>query len=99
MVELETYLEWEEIKDGTHVLDFSAGWCPPCRAIEPTLKKLEEAGHKVYKIDIDKNDLLTSKFGVRSIPAVFFIKDGKPVEFINGAATSEKFLAAAEKLK
>ncbi len=62
------------------VVDFWATWCGPCKKIAPDVEALaEEYKDQVIigKCDVDDNDELTGKFGVRNIPTVLFIKDGR----------------------
>jgi thioredoxin 1 len=77
------------INDGKPTLvDFYADWCGPCQALLPALDRLAKQ-HKdninIVKINVDKNQELVAQLSVRSIPALFFIKDGKVVESLNGA--------------
>lgn len=66
---------YEEVKDGVVVLDFYADWCGPCKALAPTLDKVENA--KVGKINIDGNSNLATSYNVQSIPLLVFMKDGE----------------------
>lgn len=72
------------------VIDFSATWCGPCKKIAPNIAELadEYAGKvNIGKCDVDENDALTSKFGIRNVPTVLFIKDGEVVNKHVGAAS------------
>jgi len=76
-------------KAGNIVVDFSATWCMPCRMLAPVMEKVsEEFDGKVsfYNIDIDQNPSLAEQYGIQSIPAVAFIKDGKLADMHVGFA-------------
>ena len=57
----------------------SAGWCGPCKMLGPTMASLNSEGFAVDKVDVDSNPDLASQYGVRSIPTVILIKNGKEV--------------------
>ena len=70
------------------VVDFWAEWCGPCKQIGPALEELsqEMAGKiKVAKVDVDSNPHTAASMGVRGIPALFIIKDGKVISNRAGA--------------
>ena len=76
------------------VLDFFATWCGPCKKIAPYIEELanEYADQVIVgKCDIDDNNDLAVRFGVRNIPTVFFIKDGNVVDKSVGAAPKSTF--------
>ena len=61
------------------VIGFWAEWCGPCRALGPVIEELaaEYEGKVVIgKGDVDQNNDLAIKFGVRNIPLVVFVKAG-----------------------
>jgi len=74
-------------QDKPILLDFYADWCGPCQSLLPTVEKLSkdyEGKIEIQKVNVDQNSELAAKFEVRSIPALFFIKDSKVVDKQNG---------------
>ncbi len=70
------------------VIDFWAEWCGPCRAIGPVIEELSQqySGKvKVGKVNVDVNPNTSTNYGITSIPAILFIKDGKVVDKQIGA--------------
>ena len=81
------------------VLDFWATWCGPCRMVGPLIEQLaqEYDGHAIIgKCDVDEDDELSARFGIRNIPTILFIKDGQVVDKQVGAASKA---VLEEKLK
>ena len=67
-------------KDQPVLVDFYADWCGPCQMMAPVLKEVaQEMGDhvKIVKIDVDKNQPLAQRFGVRSIPTLILFKNGE----------------------
>ena len=68
-------------------LDFYADWCGPCQALMPTVEKLAnkyEDEFEIVKVNVDENQELAIQFGVRSIPALFFVQNGEVKEKLAG---------------
>lgn len=64
------------------LVDFFADWCGPCKALHPILDSVSnkfEGSAIVAKINVDENRALAEEFSVRSIPALFYFKNGKVV--------------------
>jgi thioredoxin 1 len=63
----------------TTVVDFWAAWCPPCRALAPTIAALaeERADVVVGKLDVDDHPAIAERYGIQSIPTVLVFRDGK----------------------
>jgi thioredoxin 1 len=80
----------EALRSPTPLLvDFTAAWCPPCRAIAPHVEALADAylGRvRVGKCDADDNQKLVADLDVRSLPTVLVFKEGKVVGQLVGAA-------------
>ena len=74
------------------LLDFTATWCAPCRALEPILHKLadERAGEiKVVTVDGDDNPGLAIRLGVRGFPTVVAFAAGKEIGRQVGLASKD----------
>lgn len=72
---------------GVVLIDFWAAWCMPCKMIGPVINELaEEMKGKtvICKLNVDENQRTAQKFGVRSIPTLVILKNGKEVERIVG---------------
>ncbi len=86
--------EWKYLGDKPCIIDFWATWCPPCKAIAPTLDELakEYAGQiYIYKVDVDKEKELAQAFGIQSIPTLLFVPlAGNPAAEM-GAIPKDKF--------
>lgn len=70
------------------VIDFWAVWCGPCKMIAPIIDELAgeyEGKVKIGKLDVDGNQETAIKYGVRSIPTILILKEGKLVDTIIGA--------------
>jgi thioredoxin 1 len=82
------------------VVDCTATWCGPCKLVAPLIDKLaDDYGEraKILKLDIDNNKPIAKRFGLRSIPAVMFFKQGELVETLVGVKPYEEFSGAVEK--
>ena len=71
----------------TVLLDFYADWCGPCKAMEPTVRAIQEKGYPVQRVNIDQNPTLAAKYGVRSVPCFVMLVDGQEVDRVMGGTT------------
>lgn len=83
------------------VIDFWAVWCGPCRMIAPLIEEMSkeyEGKAVIGKLDVDSNPTVTSKFGVRNIPTVLFLKNGEVVDKQVGAVPKSALVQKLEAL-
>jgi thioredoxin 1 len=83
------------------VIDFWAEWCGPCKMIGPIIDEISEEYKDtvvVGKVNVDDNDETTSKYGIRNIPTVLFIKNGEVVDKLVGAGQKSLFTDKIKKL-
>jgi len=77
------------------LIDFWATWCGPCRMIAPIVEELAveyDGKVKIGKVDVDENQQIAIKFGVRSIPTILIFKDGKLKDTIIGAVPKNQIV-------
>ena len=91
-----TSANYQEVIDSGKpvVIDFWAEWCGPCRMVAPIIDELaaEYEGKVIIgKCDVDENDALAVKFGIRNIPTVIFRKNGEVVDQQVGAGPRNLF--------
>lgn len=81
------------------LVDFHADWCGPCKVLAPILKEAKSTlGEKVkiVKIDVDKNQDLSSKFQVRGVPTLILFKEGKQLWRQSGVPTKDELVRIIE---
>ncbi len=77
------------------LVDFTATWCGPCKALAPIVEKIaaESVGkYKVGKLDIDDAPGITQRYGIRGVPTVLIFKGGEKVDQHVGVTNRETLL-------
>ena len=73
------------------ILYFSAAWCGPCKMLSPIMESL--SGQINYeKIDVDNNQDLSIKYGVRNIPTLVLVENGEAVSRLTGLQQKDAIL-------
>jgi len=99
----ETSKEWKYQDNVPAIIDFYADWCAPCKAIAPILEALSEEYKgkvKIYKVNTEIEQELSSAFQIRSIPSILFIPLGDKQPMMQAGALPKAALidAIEEKL-
>ena len=93
----ETDFQTEVLSEEKPVLvDFTAGWCPPCKMVDPIVKQLAqdwEGKVKVVKLDADQNPNLLMQYGVLGIPTLMLFRGGQVKERVTGYQPKEKLVS------
>ena len=79
--------------EGPVLVDFTAGWCQPCKMVDPIVKQLAqewEGKVKVVKLDADQNPNIMMQYGVLGIPTLMLFRGGQVQERITGYQPKEK---------
>jgi thioredoxin 1 len=71
------------------ILYFNASWCGPCRSLKPVVESLKNE-LVIESINVDENPQLAQEYGIRSIPALVFEKDGHTLNKKLGVLTESQ---------
>lgn len=80
--------------DKTVLIDFYAQWCGPCKMLSPIVEQVatENDNIKVVKVNVDENQDLAIEFGVKAIPTLVVIKEGKEANRAVGFLSKSEIL-------
>jgi thioredoxin 1 len=103
--------DWQNVESSTKpvLVDFWAEWCAPCRLLAPTFEKLAATyGDEISfaKVNVDELPEVAGQYGIRSIPTLLLLREGKVVEELVGARpyqdlerVLDRYVTASEKFQ
>ena len=83
------------------LVDFWAEWCGPCRALGPVIESLAadfDGRARIAKVDVDANQQVAARFGIRSIPTVMLFDKGEVVATFVGVRPKADYTNALEQV-
>lgn len=90
----------EDSKDRLLIIDFWADWCTPCKSLAPVIdeisKETDASKVTVGKVNVDESYGVSTKYGIRNLPTILFIKNGKVVDKQVGFTSKNELIKKAE---
>ena len=81
------------------IVEFSAGWCSVCKAMQPTMDAIAASYQgrlQIVKVDADQSENLVDKFGIASLPTLIFFKNGEETGRLPTIPSKAKLIEAVE---
>ena len=77
------------------LVDFFATWCGPCKTLSPILREVKDSlgdNVSIIKIDVDKNQQISSQYQVRGVPTMILFQNGKQLWRQSGVVSKEEII-------
>ena len=88
--------EFKTLVNNTMVVQFSAAWCGPCKALTKTIEQNEDKFNvPIYKIDIDSSQELAKALGIRSVPTIIRFENKQETKRLVGIKPIEQLTELA----
>jgi thioredoxin 1 len=81
------------------LVDFFGTWCPPCKALAPTIDKLARDGYRVCKVNIQDRPELAAEYGVNAVPTLLVIEGGKETARFVGIQSERTLKGALDRAR
>ena len=80
------------------LVDFTASWCPPCRAMNPILDEIAASRDdlRIVKLDVDDNQQTAAQYGVMSMPTFMLFDNGTPIQTLVGSRPRKRLESELE---
>ena len=88
-------------KNEITVIDFWAAWCGPCKMLGPIIDELSisNTDFTIGKVNVDENSVLSSSYGIKSIPTIIFLKNGVVVDKVVGIKSVKELQSIIDSIK
>lgn len=88
-------------KNEITVIDFWAAWCGPCKMLGPIIDELSISNTDITigKVNVDENSVLSSSYGIKSIPTIIFLKNGVVVDKVVGIKSVKELQSIIDSIK
>jgi len=83
------------------MVDFWAEWCAPCKIVSPIIGEIAEEYKDmavIGELDVDSNNEISVRYGIRSIPTILYFKDGEIAHKQVGVASKSNLINKLEEL-
>lgn len=96
----EQTLEEALARPGLAVIEFWAPWCGPCRAMAPQFERAAQLRpeYRFAKVNVDERPVLAARSGIRSIPTLVVLRDGKPIAAEAGVIGAAQLVDALDRI-
>lgn len=85
------------VEKGIYLVDFYTEWCGPCKMLSSILEEIDYMD--IIKVDAEKFNDLSMKFGIMSVPTLLFFKDGVVMKKEIGYRTPEEIKEIYKSIK